>query len=335
MSWLEEKYAHRISGELRNFKSKRSNRILLEFSCPICGDSAKDERKARCYIYEKEDQLKVKCHNCGYTNPFFIFLKEINPLVYKEYVVEKFGEKNRPKKKEDRIFSVGGDPKTKLKTNLESPLRVLEDLPEKAIAYLEGRKIPSIDDIRYLSDMKKLLPFLDGEMDLYSEERIVIPILNRQGDLTGVSCRTMDADNKLRYINLKFSEESLFYNIQNVNRDDKVFVLEGILDSKFVNNSISVCGSDLLRSSDVIDKENLVLIFDNQPRNKEIINKMVSAVKQNFSIVIWPKDFEKNGKDINQMVQNGIDMNLINQIIRENTFSKMKASLKLNSWRKV
>ncbi len=49
MLWVDKKYLRLISSRFRNSKWKDDN--LLNHSCPYCGDSKKNEHKARGYHF--------------------------------------------------------------------------------------------------------------------------------------------------------------------------------------------------------------------------------------------------------------------------------------------
>ena len=80
---LDKKFINLASGMLRNFKWQRDS--LANCSCPICGDSKKDKKKARGYFYEKHSRFFYKCHNCGHWSNLYKFLTAVNPQLAKEY----------------------------------------------------------------------------------------------------------------------------------------------------------------------------------------------------------------------------------------------------------
>ena len=80
-------------------------------------------------------------------------------------------------------------------------------------------------------------------------------------------------------------------------------------------------------------KENAVIIYDNQPRNKEICTNMQNCLKNGMKIVIWPDNILF--KDINEMIMNNISAETILDIIKNNTFSSMEAELRLKQWVKI
>ena len=82
-----------------------------------------------------------------------------------------------------------------------------------------------------------------------------------------------------------------------------------------------------------IPNDKITYIFDNEPRNKEIINRMYKIVEKDFNIVIWPEDLQF--KDVNDMIIGGLTKNKITDIIKTNTYSKLSALTKLNHWKKI
>ena len=76
----------------------------------------------------------------------------------------------------------------------------------------------------------------------------------------------------------------------------------------------------------------MVFIFDNEPRNKEIIDRMYKAIEQDYELVIWPDGQVE--KDINDMVLQGKSKSEIQNIIIENTYSGLSALTQLNSYKR-
>jgi hypothetical protein len=89
-----------------------------------------------------------------------------------------------------------------------------------------------------------------------------------------------------------------------------------------------MCGSDL--NLDELSISRRVWIFDNEPRNREIVDKIKNKIDQGENVVIWPTHIDE--KDINEMVINNLP---VNQIIKQNTFSGVKAKLQFSFWKKI
>jgi len=101
----------------------------------------------------------------------------------------------------------------------------------------------------------------------------------------------------------------------------------------FLPNSISVAGSDFSKLKSIVPVEQAVVVFDNEPRNPEIVNKMSKIIDEGFEVCIWPKMLHQ--KDINDMVLNGLSPNIIVDTINKNSFSSLKAKMGLSDWSKV
>ena len=88
-----------------------------------------------------------------------------------------------------------------------------------------------------------------------------------------------------------------------------------------------MAGADLSGVSNL--GNNSVFIFDNEPRNKQISERVRKLIDSGHSVVIWPSYITQ--KDINDMFLAGIP---VQNIIESNTYNGLKATLKFNEWRK-
>ena len=106
--------------------------------------------------------------------------------------------------------------------------------------------------------------------------------------------------------------------------------MEGPIDSLFIQNCIAVAQSDL-RVPQYKDKA--ILVPDNEPRNKQIIQQLERAIDDNYRVVIWP-DYVRQ-KDINDMILSGLDAVEIMDIISNNTFQGLSAKVELQKWKRT
>ena len=72
-----------------------------------------------------------------------------------------------------------------------------------------------------------------------------------------------------------------------------------------------------------------IWVFDNEPRNKQITDRISQAIARGDKVVIWPSDIKE--KDINDMVLSGYN---VRELVQLNTYSGLTAKLKFNTWRK-
>ena len=73
-----------------------------------------------------------------------------------------------------------------------------------------------------------------------------------------------------------------------------------------------------------------VWIYDNEPRNREITNRISKTIDSGDSVVIWPSHIQE--KDINDMVMSGLD---VQTMIKSNTYSGLEAKVKFTTWKRI
>jgi len=331
MFWVDKKYLRLVSSRFRN--SKWKNEELLNHSCPYCGDSEKNPHKARGYHFKMKETFIYKCHNCGESKSFGKFLKEQDNSLWKQYAVEKFYKK-------DPTFTEVKVPKV-TKIFKDDPLKKVGCVPaidaQQARDYLNHRHIPKDrwDELYYVENSQSLssLDYKYRDRVFGNDPRLVLPFYSRQGKLVGVSGRALNS-NKLRYLTLKFDDqESLIYGLRTVDYNKRVYVTEGPIDSLFLPNAIAVGGSDFSKLKSIVPTEEAVVVFDNEPRNGELVKKMVQIIDDGFTICLWPKSIAQ--KDINDMILNGLSAKIVEQTINENKFSGLSAKMALSDWSKV
>jgi len=53
----------------------------------------------------------------------------------------------------------------------------------------------------------------------------------------------------------------------------------------FLPNAIAMAGADLGSS---LNRDNAVIVFDNEPRNSEIVKRMSKYIDQGYKLSFWP-----------------------------------------------
>ena len=107
-----------------------------------------------------------------------------------------------------------------------------------------------------------------------------------------------------------------------------------LIDSLFLPNSIAVGGSDFKKIDDSI-KENAIIIYDNEPRNTEIVKKIEEVIDLGYTVCIWNDRRVKGLKDINDMIQSGLTSEDVIEIINSNSFTGLSAKLKLKEYKNM
>lgn len=338
----DTKYIRLISSRLRNFKQKKEG--LFNFSCPICGDSKKNLTKARGYAFSKGNDYFYRCHNCGVSTTLGNLLKDVDPSLHKEYVLENYksGQTNNPYKA-NSILQITSPKFGKVdKKKVFEHAEWCDKLPKEhfCIQYLMARKIPKeyYGMLLFTNKYKQFVDALVPNHDkvIIDDARLVIPFYNKYNDLIAVSGRALETSDKtLRYITIRTNddENKLIYGMERVKLSEKIYLVEGPIDSLFLNNCVASGDANLSLTAKEISSGDKVLIFDNEPRNKEVVKLIQNAIKLSHDVVIWPSDV--NGKDVNEMILNGKSPSEIRDIISSNTFRGIQAQIKFNMWKKV
>jgi transcription elongation factor Elf1 len=343
--YIDNKYVRLVSSRLRNFKQKSDN--LWNFSCPFCGDSQKNKLKARGYVFAKGNDLLYRCHNCGVGTNVANLLKQVDPSLHGEYTFEKYksGESNTifHKSNTSPTFNIPSPRFGKVeKQKVFDHAEWVSELQSGhfCLTYAENRCIPEehYDKLLFTAKYRQFIDALvpNHGKTLADDARLVIPYYDVNGELVAVSGRALEtSDVKLRYVTVRTndSEDKLIFGMDRVNLHQTVYLVEGPLDSLFITNCVASGDANLSITAKNISARNKVLIFDNEPRNKEVCKLIEKAIKLGEDVVIWPDTIE--GKDINEMILNGISPDEIKGIIDSNTFRNLEAIAKFTFWKRV
>ena len=333
MSYLDDKYLGLISPRLEKFKKVRAG--VYNFRCPYCGDSQKHKNKARGYIYQNKADYNFKCHNCGMTRSFTYFLKDRDQPLYDEYIMERYKEgltgKGTVTPEPKFTFP---QPKFRKKDICDELTKISElNTTHRAKKYLINRGIneDTLSKLYYCPNFKEWTNKHKKTFDntKHDDQRIIIPLRYPDGQLFGYQGRSLDPTSKMRYITVMLDEDApKLYGLEKINTQKPIYILEGPFDSLFVENSIAMCGSDIdIRSFGWSD---YIWVFDNEPRNREIVSRIERCINRGDKVVIWPSHIQE--KDVNEMILAKYD---ICTILESSTYSELTAKLKLNLWKKV
>lgn len=329
--FLDQKYLSLISNRLPLFK--RKDDFLYNCRCIICGDSAKKRHKARGYFFKYKNELRYKCHNCDASMTFGGFLKTFDSNLHTQYRLEKYSEGNSTTTKAPEIIFTEPKFQSKEEKLLDKLLDRLDTLPEdnEGVQFCKKRQIPSekFKQIYYINNVKDIVQLNDKYKESIKgeEPRIVLPFFDEAGQLAGVTCRALRGE-VFRYITVKIKEEvPLIFGLNELDKNKTTYVVEGPLDSLFLSNSIAVAGTALNKTSNLL--KDPVLVYDNQPRNKELCKIVERSINAGNKIVIWPQHIEE--KDINDMVLAGHN---VNKIVENNTWQGLTAKAKFIAWKR-
>jgi hypothetical protein len=269
--------------------------------------------------------MNFKCHNCGSSSTFSNFIKTLDPVLYKQYIFEKFKDRNTGK------GSIYEEPKFDFKKPVFSQKLDIPRASEVPIAkeYLKKR---GLDPTRFFFAAKfrewvntKKYTFHDVGRD---ESRIIIPLYDEDKNIIGFQGRSLGPNN-VKYITVMLDEDApKIYGLDKIDKKKPIYILEGPFDSTFVENSVAMCGSDLDIGS--FGWSDYIWVFDNEPRNREIIKRIDKTISRGDKVVIWPSSIKE--KDVNDMINAGQD---VSSVLESNVYSGLKAKIKFNNWKKV
>ena len=338
-SYIDTKYVNLLSSRLPLFK--RKNEGLYNFRCPLCGDSQKSKTKARGYFYQKRTDLFFRCHNCGESTTFSNFLKKLDGVLYKDYVLERYKEGVTGRGSNTVEPEVIKHKKPVFHTKIDLPK--ISELEENHFAkkYLVNRAIPPqfLSYLYYTEDFKSFVrKMTKREYDLNErEQRIIIPFFDKNKQLITFQGRAF-TNTLLRYITIKINEDSpKIFGLDRLDLEKQFYVVEGPFDSMFLPNCIAMAGSDVnlksqIEISSALDKHTGTMVFDNEPRNAEIISRMEKVIDIGWNVCIWPESMKQ--KDLNDMAMGGIQETKLIEIINTNTYFGLLAKTHLATWRK-
>jgi len=325
MLHIDLKYIMLLSPRLDKFKRVRDN--LFNFRCPYCGDSQKSQSKARGYFYRKKNDYFYKCHNCGSGTNLAKVIQYLDTELYRDYVLERYAVGAPKTEKPEFNFETPKFKKRDPELENLTPINKLND-DHPARQFVQSRQIPE----EFYSDLYLCTKFFKWAKISSKQDhpRLVIPFRDSTGEVFAAQGRAFGNETP-KYLTVKFQDKPKVFGFDRVDVSQRIYVVEGPIDSLFVDNCIAVAGADfgsLIKSEHQFT--NITYILDNEPRSKEIIKKMDTLINSDNELVIWPETiFEK---DINDMVLAGKD---VKEIIDNNTYSGLTAKTQLSVWKRI
>ena len=351
MSWLEQKYVNLLGPQLQMFKQKGPD--LWNFRCPYCNDSDKSKRKARGYLYEKGGKYLFHCHNCQEHHNIQSFLSYLNPDLYDQYKRESLDA--------DRgNFKFVKEPPKPIRT-VNDPLKDLvkiSALPfnHSCKKYVVSRQIPShfhhklFYCDKFMEWTNTIIPGKFSKSALiYDGPRLIIPFLDKNNKMFGYQGRALNPNDQIRYISIMVDESvPKLFGLDTLDVNRRFYVFEGPIDSMFIPNSIAALGSRIDTVIEKVDfpKQNCVIVYDNQPRNKDVIKNMLHAVRRGYNICVWPNSPDDK-LDINDLILQKVsgtyvktehvmlEAEKIRELIESRIFSSLAAELEIKKWKRT
>ena len=270
--------------------------------------------------------MVYKCHNCGVGRTLPNFLKDQAPDLYDEYIMERYKSGTtgkgsyvpKPKFKKP-VFKKNG--------NLEN----ISSLNTEHAAYKYITKRGLDPSLFYFTD--KFCTWVNTQKPTFKDitkdhPRIIIPFIDKDGEWFGFQGRTLNPKDKLRYITVMLDENKpKIYGLERIDTNKAIYIVEGPFDSTLLGNSLAMAGSDV--DSRTFGWSDYIWVYDNESRNREIVNRISKSIDRGDKVVIWPNNIQE--KDINDMVIAGHD---VQSLVELNTYQGLEAQVKLTEWKR-
>lgn len=288
-----------IEQEVRNilntfFDEAYESSEHFNFRCNVCGDSQNNKFKKRGYILKTRKPWLYYCHNCGYSKSVRSWMKIYFPSNYRSmmdaiYRGEKPGKDIPSYKniKSEKPKLAAEDEKLLIKT-----FKKAEKFPF-VVEYCESRKIPK-------SVYSKWFFAEEGSF----ENRLIIPFYDKDGKVYYYQGRAMYSWMLPKYKSRKGSGFNNIYNYYFVNKENPVAVLEGPIDSIFVDNSVGVTGLKI-NDKRLAHFPNRFFLLDNDAAGKKSCLKLLDKGEYvfNWQRFLSAHSVQKDVKDVNDFIR--------------------------------
>jgi len=337
--FLDTTYIHKIAYKLPRFRKTAKDKYA--FRCPACGDSDKDKSLTRGNFQIFKGQVFSGCYNCGVSLPFPAFLKRFAPDEYEEYLIESYGHKRKLKTPD--INNITND-KPIFKSSIESSsffdtIKCIDKLSSShpARKYVVNRGIKQLDKLYFTAKFKHFCNTVKPksfENEKYDTPRLVIPFADRDGRIFAFQGRSFDPKSKNKYITIKLDDDMpKIFGLDTLDDTKPILLLEGPLNTLFLNNAVAATGSNLESYADSLDDP--ILVYDNDSRNKNIVKAVEKSIQSGRKVVLWDNTF-KPTEDVNDIANNyNITPEKLTQYLIDNSYSGLEAELKFTEWKKI
>lgn len=260
----------------------------ISVDCPVCSYTIKglDKLDGKGNLEINYQQHVYKCWACAETHGTHGHLGKL---------IDKFGSKKDKKiyklirpdefEKKEKVYKKLELPKEYKKFDEIHPLHI----PRKeALNYLKKRGITEEIIEKYQIGM-----CLEGE---YSG-RIIVPSFDKKGELNFFVSRSWNPRSKLKYKNPEASKDFLIFNESLIDWKKDIYLVEGVFDSFFLDNSICLLGKfltdNLWEKLYSKAKKNIIVCLDGDAYTdaKNLYDKLNGGALYNrVKLVKLPKD---------------------------------------------
>ena len=293
---IQNKYL--LESEIRNilntyFKDVYETNDYFNFRCNYCGDSQKSKYKKRGYIIKESSGWYYKCHNCGKSAGIMWWMKTEFPVNFKLFISRCL----KNSREEENTKQIYKNIKTQKKTEYDEKglTKTFKNVMkfDVAIEYCENRKIPKeVYSTWFYCDEGKF------------RGRLIIPFYNDKHKIHYYQGRAILPGVEPKYDSRKGSGLNSIYNYYLVDCDEWVTILEGPIDSSFVENSVALTGVHKSFNDDLMNKftKKRYLLDNDRDGRKASLTLLMNGEKV-FNWKKFLKDYDCDSvKDVNEFI---------------------------------
>ncbi len=341
--YLDLKYLKLLSSRLPNFRQKKDEVFAFSHDCE---DFSKSRVQRRGNFFKFNDKLMFHCYHCSSSSSFYSFLQYTDPGLFSQYRMELFKESSGHKaEKISHLFPKTETPVTEIikpkqeNSVLDKSIIMLPDLPKSSPVwgYIKSRCIPEeyYDKIGVVADFYKFAEKYDSVFGGLNKThpRLVFPFYDVDGSVICYSCRSFGKENP-KYITLMVDKSRpKLYGLWKIDTARDIYVVEGQIDSMFIDNCIAINGSDYDQEFLIKHKDKIIVIPDSDwKRNKHIFKSLQNVIDKGFRVSLLPESLPY--KDINDCVIHGVKPEKLMGIVKSNITSGVKARVETTMRRK-
>ncbi len=292
----------------------------MNFRCNVCGDTEKSKNKKSAYLilrYNSKyncDTWQFYCFrgSCGTSMLAEIWLKKYFPLNYTNYQKELLyiSEETEEEIKEEELAYNALKQKEIAQNKIDE-----EECVKYFIPILEGsgeefEEAKKICKDRLIDEniwKNWFVASNDKNKNNRYKNRLIIPFYDHQNEIYYWQGRALYDWMIPKYKNRKDNRDFAIYNYYNVDKNKEVIVVEGPIDSLFINNCIAILGTNITeKAKELIEDLNKFYLFDN---DKAGYKKSLEYLLEGKYVFLWKKFLKdkriyKEVKDVNEFIIN-------------------------------
>lgn len=324
---IDRKFIYKLNTSTIPMKDKGAG--VFMFRCPLCGDSKKNQYKARGYLIPNV-QLNIywyTCHNCFANQSFNKFLEVVDPTLYSMYRLETFTSSTNYVAPEAAPVVEG--------QQFVDQLICVKDLasmhPVKR--YCISRQVPLASAHYVTNYVEWAKQFAPEKVEKLPEDIQLVNFVLRTSDrVLGFQSRLV-SEKGPRYVTISLGDAPLAYGLDTLNANIPFYITEGIIDCLHLPNSIATLNGNLSNSVRKLQlPNNGIHCLDNERLNPHIAREYHKTIVNGHKIFIWPNDVQ--AKDFNELaVKYNYTNEQIKEMVDQNTYSGARAELAFSQWR--